>query len=264
MLPGVVYIVGAGPGDPELLTVKAARLIGDADVVLWADSLVHPEVIALARAEAVTIGTRSLTLEEITARLIQAARAGQKVVRVQSGDPALYGAIHEQLVTLEAAGVAYEIVPGVSSGLAAAAELKAELTVPGLAQTVIFTRLANRTSTVPDNERLIELARHGATLVIFLSASVIEKVVAQLRAGGYPNATPAAVVYRVSWEDQRVIRGTLSSIAAAARAAGLTKQALILVGAVFDPDLRTVAGVTRRSHLYRPDYTHLFRKGTAT
>src|SRR5436305_11384947 len=142
-----------------------------ADLVVWADSLVHPDVVALARPDAEVVGSAALTLEQITQQLIQAARLGRRVARLQSGDPSLYGALHEQLVALEQAGVAYEIVPGVSSAFAAAARLKAELTVPGLAQTVIFTRLANRTTTVPDNERLRELARHGATPVIFLSAS---------------------------------------------------------------------------------------------
>jgi precorrin-4/cobalt-precorrin-4 C11-methyltransferase len=177
-------------------------------------------------------------------------------VRLQSGDPAVYGALHEQLVALEAADVAYEIVPGVSSAFAAAARLGAELTVPGLAQTVIFTRLANRTTTVPSNERLPELARHGATLVIFLSASVIEQVVEDLVAGGYAPDCPAAVVYRVTWPDERIFRGHLSQIAPAARAAGL-----ILVGPALDPALRQVRA-SSRSHLYRPDYTHLFRKAS--
>jgi precorrin-4/cobalt-precorrin-4 C11-methyltransferase len=157
--------------------------------------------------------------------------------------------------------VAYEIVPGVSSAFAAAARLGAELTVPGLAQTVIFTRLANRTTTVPSNERLQELAAHGATLVIFLSASVVEQVVSDLIAGGYSPDCPAAVVYRVTWPDEHIIRGHLGEIAPAARAARLTKQALILVGPALDPALRQVHA-TSRSHLYRPDYTHLFRKAS--
>jgi precorrin-4/cobalt-precorrin-4 C11-methyltransferase len=259
MNPGVVYFIGAGPGDPELLTVKGQRLIQTADLVVWADSLVHPGVAALARPDAEVVGSASLTLEEITERLIGAAQAGKSIARVHSGDPSLYGAIHEQLVLLEQAGVPYEIVPGVSSAFAAAAHLDAELTVPHVAQTVIFTRLANRTTTVPAGEQLRELARHGATLVIFLSASVIEKVVAELQEGGYAADTPAAVVYRVTWEDEQIIRGTLADIAPASRAARLTKQALILVGPAIDPALRQ-AQAASRSHLYRPDHTHLFRK----
>jgi len=262
MTPGVVYFVGSGPGDPELLTVKGRRLIEAADLVVWADSLVHPGVAALARADAEVIGSSSLTLEQITETMIAASRSGKKIARVQSGDPSLYGAIHEQQVLLERAGVPYEIVPGVSSAFAAAARLDAELTVPDVAQTVIFTRLANRTTTVPQNERLRELARHGATLVIFLSASVIEKVVEELLAGGCSSETPAAVVHRVSWDDEQIIRGTLAEIAPVARAARITKQALILVGPAIDPALRRRAAADSRSHLYRPDYTHLFRKGT--
>jgi precorrin-4/cobalt-precorrin-4 C11-methyltransferase len=261
MTPGMVYFIGAGPGDPELLTVKAKRLIETADVVVWADSLVHPDVAALARADADVLGSSSLTLEQITDMLIVASRAGKTVARVQSGDPSLYGAIHEQQVLLEREHVPYEIVPGVSSAFAAAAVLQAELTVPDVAQTVIFTRVANRTTTVPDGERLRELARHGATLVIFLSASVIEKVVEELLAAGCPASTPVAVVYRATWADEQVLRGSLADIAPAARAARITKQALILVGPAIDPSLRQRAAASR-SHLYRPDYTHLFRKAT--
>ena len=264
MTPGVVYFIGAGPGDPELLTLKGRRLIESADLVIWADSLVHPGVAALAAPAAEVVGSSSLTLEQITERLVRASRAGQRIARVQSGDPSLYGAIHEQQVLLEYERVPYEIVPGVSSAFAAAARLQAELTVPDLAQTVIFTRLANRTSTAPANERLRDLARHGVTLVIFLSASVIEKVVEELVTGGCPPETPAAVVYRVTWEDERVIRGTLADIAAASRAARLTKQALILVGPAIDPSLRSLRAAASRSHLYRRDYTHLFRKATTS
>ena len=254
MIPGVVYFIGAGPGDPDLLTVKGRRLIEQADLVVWADSLVHPDVLSLARPEAEVVGSASLTLEQIIDLLVCAARAGQRIARLQSGDPSIYGALYEQLVALADAGVAYEIVPGVSSAFAAAAGLGVELTVPNVAQTVIFTRLANRTSTVPSRERLADLARHRATLVLFLSASVVEHAVEELRAGGYPADTPAAIVHRASWPDQQVIRGTLGDVAPALRAAGLTKQALILVGPALDP---VQPG---RSHLYRPDYSHLFRK----
>src|ERR1700730_11403110 len=154
MTPGVVYFIGAGPGDPELLTLKGRRLIETADLVVWADSLVHPDVAALARADAEVHGSSGLTLEQITEILVTASRALKNIARVQSGDPSLYGAIHEQQVLLEREHVPYEIVPGVSSAFAAAARLSAELTVPDMAQTVIFTRVANRTSTVPSNERL--------------------------------------------------------------------------------------------------------------
>lgn len=254
---GKVYFIGAGPGDPELLTLRGRRLIGEADLVLYADSLVSPAIIEFARPEAEIAGTADQTLEAIVDRMLAACRAGRTVARVHSGDPTLYGALHEQMAALEEAGIDYEIVPGVSSAFAAAAALRAELTVPEVAQTVIFTRLPSRTAGVP-NERLRELAAHGATMAIFLSVTAIERVVAELAAGGYPAETPAAVVYRVSWPDQLVLRGTLADIAGLARQAGLKRQALIMVGQVLDPALRRLAG-ERRSKLYSPAHTHLFR-----
>ena len=258
MVTGKVYFIGAGPGDPELLTLKGRRLLGEADLVIYADSLVHPDVCAFARPDAEVIGSSGLTLEEVWERVQAACRAGQTVARLHSGDPSLYGALHEQLVRLEAAGIPYEIVPGVSSAFAAAAALGAELTVPEIAQTVIFTRRPHRT-TRPANEELRALAQHGVTLVLFLSVASMRAVVAELREGGYPPETPAAVVYRATWEDQVVLRGSLADIAAQVRAAKLTKQALILVGPALDPALRRHAA-DRRSHLYSGEFSHLFRQ----
>jgi precorrin-4/cobalt-precorrin-4 C11-methyltransferase len=255
---GKVYFIGAGPGDPELLTIKGRRLIGEADLVIYADSLVHPGICAFARPGVEVLGSSGLTLEEVWERMRAACQAGQTVARVHSGDPSLYGALHEQIVRLEAAGIPYEVVPGVSSAFAAAAALGAELTVPDLAQTVIFTRRPSRT-TRPPNEDLRALARHGVTLVIFLSVASMRAVVADLRAGGYPADTPVAVVYRVTWEDERVLRGTLADIAAEVRAAKIAKQALILVGPAVDVALRCGAA-DRRSHLYSGDFSHLFRQ----
>ncbi len=257
-MTGIIYFIGAGPGDPELLTLKGRRLIGEADLVIYADSLVHPGIRAFARPDAEIVGSASLTLEEVWERMAAACAAGQTVARVHSGDPSLYGALHEQLVRCEAAGIAYEIVPGVSSAFAAAAALGAELTVPGIAQTVIFTRRPSRTDR-PANEDLRALASHGATLVLFLSVASMGAVVADLQAGGYPPETPVAVVYRATWEDQVVVRGTLADIAAAVRAARFTKQALVLVGPALDPALRQHAA-DRRSHLYSGDFSHLFRQ----
>jgi precorrin-4/cobalt-precorrin-4 C11-methyltransferase len=255
---GKVYFLGAGPGDPELLTIKAWRILERADLVIYADSLVHPGVAALARPEAEVIGSAGLALGEIMERMIAAARRGQTVARVQSGDPTLYGAIHEQMVRLDQAGVPYEIVPGVSSAFAAAAALGCELTVPDVAQTVIFTRLPSRTTTVPERERLRELARLGGTLAIFLSIHVIDRVVAELLAGGLEPATPAAVVYRVTWADEQVLRGTLADIAGQVHARHLTRQALILVGPAVGQGIRELAAL-RRSHLYCEEYSHGFR-----
>jgi precorrin-4 C11-methyltransferase len=253
----MVVFVGAGPGDPELLTIRGRRVIERADLVVWADSLVHPGVAALARPDAEVIGSATLTLEEISRRMIEAVRAGKVVARVQSGDPAVYGAIHEQMVLLDAAEVPYAVVPGVSAVFAAAAALDAELTVPDVAQTVILTRLPSRT-TIPEQEQLRAMAAHGGTIALFLTVNVIERAVAELIAGGYAEETPAAVLHRVSWEDETIIRGTLADIAAASRAAGLTRQALILVGRAIDPALRRAAAANR-SNLYDPTYSHVFR-----
>jgi precorrin-4/cobalt-precorrin-4 C11-methyltransferase len=259
---GKVYFIGAGPGDPELLTLKGRRLIGEADLVICADSLVHPGVCGFARPGAEVLGSSGLTLEEVWARMLAACQAGLTVARVHSGDPSLYGALHEQRVRLEAAGIPYEIVPGVSSAFAAAAVLGAELTVPDIAQTVIFTRRPSRT-TRPPNEDLRALSRHGVTLVIFLSVASMRAVVTDLLAGGYPPDTPVAVVYRVTWEDERVLRGTLADIAAQVRAAKIAKQALVLVGPAIDPALHQ-RGAALRSHLYSGDFSHLFRQAGAT
>jgi precorrin-4/cobalt-precorrin-4 C11-methyltransferase len=255
--PGTVVFVGAGPGDPELLTLRGKAAIEQADLVVYADSLVHPDIRRFARADAVVVGSSSLTLEEAAGRMIEAAREGKLVVRVQSGDPSIYGALHEQMVLLDEAGIRYAIVPGVSSAFAAAAAVDAELTVPNVAQTVIFTRLPSRT-TIPERERLREMATHGGTVVLFLSINVVERAVAKLIAGGYPPETPAAVVHRVTWEDELILRGTLADIAEQSRTAGLTKQAIVLVGPAIDPELRRLAR-SNRSNLYDPAYSHSFR-----
>jgi precorrin-4/cobalt-precorrin-4 C11-methyltransferase len=258
---GHVYIVGAGPGAPDLITVRGRDLIARANLVIYADSLVHPGVAAYARADAEVIGSKALTLEQQTARMLAAAREGKIVARVQSGDPSIYGAMHEQLAVLEANDVPYTIVPGVSSAFAAAALLGVELTVPDVAQTAIFTRISGRTS-VPEPEALRSLAAHHTSLVIFLSIPLIEKVVDELLAGGYTPETPAAVVYRATWEDELVLRGTLADIAGQAKAHNLQLQALILVGeAVGGPTLR--ANAAHRSNLYDPAYTQRHRKGVA-
>ncbi len=252
--PGMVVFVGAGPGDPELLTLRGRRAIEQADLVIYADSLVHPGVAAFARSDAQVIGSSTLTLEQIVERMVQAARAHKLVARVQSGDPSIYGAMHEQMVLLDRAAIPYAVVPGVSSVFAAAAALRAELTVPDLAQTVVLTRLPSRTS-VPDGERLRDVASHGGTVVLFLSIGVISRAVQQLLAAGWSEDTPAAVVHRATWEDELVLRGTLADIAYQARSAGLAKQAIVLVGRALDPALRQVSA-PNRSNLYNPTYSH--------
>ncbi len=223
-----VHFVGAGPGAPDLLTLRAADLIASAPVVLYAGSLVPPVVVARARPGAEVRDTSGMTLDEIVERMAAAHRAHQDVARVHTGDPCLFGAIAEQMRRLEALGIPYDVVPGVSSFTAAAAALKLELTVPGVSQAVIIARAPGRTP-VPDGQRLEELARHGATLALFLSAGLVEEVVAALLPS-YGPGCPVAVVHRASWPDQRVYRGTLASIAAELRPAGVGATAMILVG----------------------------------
>jgi len=263
---GKVSFIGGGPGDPELLTLKAKRLIESADVIIYADSLVHPSIVQFARPDAVVHGSKTLTLGEIMDLTLQAVQQGKTVARIQSGDPAIYGAILEQMRLLEEKGIEYEIVPGVSSAFAAAALLKAELTVPEVSQTVIMTRAEGRIP-MPPGEQLRDLAAHGCTLVIFLSITRIHRIVRELRAAGYPKDTPVAVVYRVGWPEEKVIRGTLADIAAKVKEAKITLQALILVGKAVDPALRRPDGDGQMnavvSHLYSEGYTHLYRRSRA-
>ena len=264
---GKVYIIGGGPGDPELLTLKAKRIIESADVIIYADSLVHPSIIDFAKPGAEVHGSRVLNLGEIMALILDAVGQGKTVARIQSGDPAIYGATFEQMRLLEKEGVEYEVIPGVSSAFAAAALLKVELTVPEVSQTVILTRAEGRVA-MPPGEKLADLAAHGCTLIIFLSVTRMTRVVRELTQAGYPRSTPVAVVYRVGWPDEKVIRGTLSDIAKKVREAKITLQALIMVGNVVDPDINHPSddddGQVATSHLYSQDYTHLYRKGKGT
>jgi precorrin-4/cobalt-precorrin-4 C11-methyltransferase len=239
-----VYFIGAGPGDPELLTVRAKNIIERADVIIYADSLVNPDVCSSAREGAKIYPSASLSLEEITEIIVNAVKQGKVVARLQSGDPSIYGAIQEQMAALDEKGIAYEIIPGVSSLFAAAAALKTELTVPELSQTVVITRMEGKTP-VPALESLKSLAQHQSSMAIFLSASLIEKVVAELLAGGYHPDTPAAVVYRATWKDEVVLRTTLGNLVERVKASGIKKQALILVGAFLDSKEKH-----RRSKLY--------------
>ena len=255
---GKVYIVGGGPGDPELLTLKAKRIIESADVIIFADSLVPPEVVGFAKEGAKVVGSKEMNLDEIMDLELGAVREGKTVARVQSGDPSIYGAILEQMRVLEQEGVEYEIIPGVSAAFAAAAVLKSELTVPEKSQTIIMTRMEGRVA-MPEGEQLKDLAAHGCTMVIFLSITRMTKVVRELTTSGYTEDTPVAVVYRVGWPDQLIIRGTLKDIADKVRAAKITLQALIIVGDAVDPGLDAAGAV---SHLYSADYTHRYRRGT--
>ncbi len=250
--PATVYFVGAGPGDPELITVKGRRLLMAADVVVYAGSLVDRKMLGCRKKGAKVFDSAPLSIEEIIAILAGAAMQGKKVVRLHTGDPSLYSAVGEQMRMLDARGVPYEVVPGVSSAFAAAASLKKELTAPETTQTVIFTRLGGRTK-VPEKERLSALAAHGATMCVFLSVSMIDEVVRGLRKGGLASDTPAAVVYRASWKDEAKVTGTLKDIALKAKKAGIKRQALIVAG----PALGAPAGATK---LYDSGFAHSYRK----
>ena len=204
---GIVYIIGGGPGDPELLTLKAKRIIEAADLVIFADSLVPPEVVEFAKEGAQVIGSKELNLDQIMDLELAAVREGKTVARVQSGDPSIYGAILEQMRILEQEGVEFEIIPGVSTAFAAAAVLKCELTVPEKSQTVIMTRMEGRVA-MPPGEQLKDLAAHGCTLVILLSITRMTKIVRELTSSGYTEDTPVAVIYRVGWPDCLISFGT--------------------------------------------------------
>ena len=259
--PGTIYFVGAGPGAPDLITVRGRDIITQADLVLYADSLVAESVAHLAtRPDARIVGSSDLHLEQVLALMVEAAHAGAVVARVHSGDPALYGAIHEQMAALEDAGLPYEIVPGVTATFAAAARLKVELTVPDVVQTIILTRAAGRVA-MPAGEDLRALAAHGASLAIHLSVTRTRRVVEQLLASGaYTPETPVVVIHKVTWPDESMVVGTLADIAEKVRAAGYTRQALILVSPALTTALR-VEDRRTHSHLYDSGYTHRFRRG---
>jgi precorrin-4 C11-methyltransferase len=248
---GKVTFVGAGPGDPELLTLKGRRALASADVVVYAGSLVPEPVLGHASPTAALHNSAPLTLEEVMDRLIAAVRAGKRVVRLHSGDTSLYSAIQEQMTRLDEVGIDYEVIPGISSFQAAAAALTAELTLPEVVQTVILTRTAGETA-MPVDEALADLARHQATLCIFLSARLADSVQAQLLSA-YPPETPTAILYRVSWPDEKIIRTELRGLAEEIRRHKLTRTTLILVGAA-------VGGRRNRSRLYDGAHGHIFRK----
>jgi precorrin-4/cobalt-precorrin-4 C11-methyltransferase len=256
-LSPAVYVVGAGPGDPELLTVKAQRLLCQADVIVFADSLVPPEILSLVRSDAEIIRTANKTLEEILPLMIDRVRQQKSVVRLHSGDPSLYSAIHEQIQALAAAEIPFEVIPGISAFQAAAARLNVELTVPGLVQTIILTRISGRTQ-VPEAEELDSLAAHQASLCLYLSARHVENAQAKLL-NHYAADTPVAVCFRVGWPDEQIWVVPLSQIAEITEREQLIRTTLYLIS----PALKAVhTGFKedgRRSRLYNPEHTHLFR-----
>ncbi|TDK60785.1 precorrin-4 C(11)-methyltransferase [Bacillus salipaludis] len=252
-----LYIVGAGPGDPDLITVKGLQHLQEADVVLYADSLVNEELIAKAKPSAEVMKTAGMHLEEMVDIMVSRIHQGKKVVRVHTGDPAVYGAIMEQMVLLKKKGIEVEIVPGVSSVFAAAAAAQAELTIPDLTQTLILTRAEGRTP-VPEREKLADLAKHHCTIALFLSATLTKKLVKELTEAGWSKDTPVAVVYKASWPDEKIVRSTLEHLDEDMRANGIRKQAMILAGWALDENIHDQ---NYRSKLYDKTFTHGFRRG---
>jgi precorrin-4/cobalt-precorrin-4 C11-methyltransferase len=246
-----IIFLGAGPGDPELITLKGRRLLDEADVIVFAGSLVNPALLDGVQAE--IHDSAGMDLDAILEVMVTAARSGKKVVRLHTGDPAIYGAIREQMQRLDMENIAYEVVPGVSSALASAAALGVELTVPEVTQTVIFTRQAGRTP-VPVSESLRKLAAIQASMCIFLSVSMMETVAAELISGGYPADTPVAVVEKVSWSDQNIVRGTLGDIAGKISLSEIRKTAMILVGRALADDAAAA------SRLYDAGFSHEYRE----
>jgi len=245
----MIYIIGAGPGDPDLLTTKAKKAIEESDIVIYTGSLINPEILKHAKKEAKLYNSAGMTLKEILKIILEAAKEKKIVARLHSGDPSIYGAAQEEIEFFERKKLRYEIIPGVSSFLAAAASLKKEYTIPEISQTLIITRMEGRTK-VP--EKLRELAKHRCSICIFLSTHMIDKVVKELL-NGYSDETPVAIVYRASWKDEKIIRGKLKSIAAKVKKEKIDKTALILVG-----DFLRARG--KKSKLYNEKFKHSFRK----
>ena len=249
-----VYIVGAGAGDPELITVKGQKLLQKADVIIYAGSLVNPALLDFAKEGAEIHDSASMTLPEVIETIEKAVAKGRMVVRLHTGDPSIYGAIQEQMDALKKKGIDFEVVPGVSSFLATAAALKQEYTLPGISQTVIITRNEGRTP-VPEREKLRSLAAHQATMCIFLSITMLADVVKELIEGGYAPDTPIAIVQRASWPEQKIVRATLETIVAEIADKGIDRTAMIVVSRCLGADYEL-------SRLYAPEFSHMFREAS--
>ena len=250
----MVHFVGAGPGAPDLITLRGAELLRGADCVIYAGSLVNPALLGLCRDSARIYDSARMTLEQVLEAVGRAEAAGQETVRLHTGDPCLYGAVREQMDALDARDIPWDVTPGVSSFCGAAAAAGEEYTLPGVSQSVIITRMAGRTP-VPEGEDIASLAAHGATMVIFLSAGMLEALSEELQKGAYTADTPAALVYKATWPEQRVYRCTVSTLAKTARENQVTKTALITIGHFLGDDYE-------RSKLYDPTFTHEFREAS--
>ena len=249
----MVHFVGAGPGAPDLITLRGAELLKQADVIIYAGSLVNPALLELARADCEVHNSAEMTLEQVIGVMKQAEAAGKTTVRLHTGDPCVYGAIREQMDALDELGIPYDDVPGVSSFCGAAAALRAEYTLPGVSQSVILTRLAGRTP-VPEAESLASMASHGASMAVFLSSGMLDKVQEELLKGAYTADTPAALVYKATWPEEKTVRCTVGTLAQAGEQAGIRKTALVLVGDFLDAPYE-------KSKLYDPAFTTEFREG---
>lgn len=246
-----VYFIGAGPGDPDLITVKGRKIVEDADVVIYAGSLVNPKIIECRKKESSLYNSASMTLDEVIEVIKMSIKDGKLVARVHTGDPSIYGAIREQIDILDELGIENEVIPGVSSFVASAAALRKEFTLPNVTQTVICTRLEGRTP-VPEKESLDSLASHKASMAIFLSVHMIDDVVSKLLKH-YEENTPVAIVQRATWEDQKIVMGTLKDISEKVKVAGINKTAQILVGNFLGNEYEL-------SKLYDKSFSHEYRK----
>ena len=248
----MIYFIGAGPGAADLITVKGKELLEKCDLCIYAGSLVNPALLDYCKPDCVIMDSAKMTLEEVIAAMVPAAQEGKLVVRLHTGDPSVYGAHREQIDLLRSYNVDFKIVPGVSSFCAAAACLEAEYTLPNVSQSVIITRMEGRTP-VPDRQKIADYAAHHATMVIFLSSGMLEKLSVELIKGGYKADTPAAIVYKASWPDERVVYCTVGTLAESAAKYGINKTALITVG-------EFLGNIYDRSELYNPNFTHGFRE----
>lgn len=249
----MIHFVGAGSGAVDLITVRGQKLLKEADIVVYAGSLVNPELLKNCQKDCQIYNSAKMTLEEVMEVMISGEKQEKKVVRLHTGDPCLYGAIKEQMDLLEKENISYKVCPGVSSFCGAASALNAEYTLPGISQSVVITRMAGRTP-VPEKESIESFAAHQATMVIFLSTGMLEELSKRLIEGGYQPETPAAIVYKATWEDEKVCRCKVKDLAVTAKENGITKTALIVVGEV-------LGGEYERSLLYHPEFTTEFRQG---
>ena len=251
----MVHFVGAGPGAPDLITLRGAELLKKADCIIYAGSLVNPVLLEMAKADCEIHNSATMTLEQVLDVIYRMEEAGKETVRLHTGDASLFGAIREQMDALDEKGIAYDDTPGVSSFCGAAAALHAEYTLPGVSQSLIITRMAGRTP-VPEKEKLSSMAKHQASMVLFLSSGLLEEVQEELLLGGYQKDTPAAIVYKATWPDEKVIRCTVGTLAQRGAEEGIRKTALLLIGDFLD-------SCYERSRLYDPTFTTEFREASA-